>query len=274
MSGVFSHRDWAPTRFRRFIRNYASSTGPAEVLTDAGYAFVKALGNREGPHVLACEWIATSLADWIGLQTFDYSILRVGPDDEILLGHGVNASPGPAFATRSEKGMPWSGHANDLKCLENPDDIAGLVLFDTWTRNCDRHHPESSRRRPNYDNVFLSQESCSPGRFTLKAMDHSHCFTCGGDLTPRVAQIDVVQDNRIYGLFPEFRDWITEPLAREWVRRLRGLDRETAECIVEAIPEEWEVPAPTRAALTTFIVDRAWFVTETFIASVEATCDW
>ena len=43
--------------------------------TDAGKGYLKALGGPEGPHTLACEWVATQLARWFGLSTFDFAIL-------------------------------------------------------------------------------------------------------------------------------------------------------------------------------------------------------
>ncbi len=68
---------WQPTEIRRFVRSVPSSTGVAVVISDAGEGYLKAIGNPEGEHVLACEWVATHLARWFGLPTFDFTLIEV-----------------------------------------------------------------------------------------------------------------------------------------------------------------------------------------------------
>jgi hypothetical protein len=180
---------WQPTCVLRFEKPLDTSMGTARIVTDAGKAYLKALGNPQGPHGLACEWVGTQLARWLGLRTFDFALLTLDELDEIPFLRGGHAQPGPAFVTRAEKGHTWGGAPEELKAVENCDDVARLVVFDTWTLNCDRHPPNLSERKPNYDNVFLSEEGAARGRFRLVAMDHTHCFTCGRDLTKRLASI-------------------------------------------------------------------------------------
>ena len=58
-------------------------------------------------------------------------------------------------------------------------------MFDTWLLNCDRFsfptRNPPTKPRINRNNVFLSEEA-PDGKFVLKAMDHTHCFTCGKNL--------------------------------------------------------------------------------------------
>jgi len=175
-----SSRNWRPTTIRRFIRPFPTSACTALVETDAGPGYLKALGNPEGPHVLACEWVGTQLAKWFDLPTFDFSLITVAVEDEIPFAKGGLAEPGPAFITRAESGEPWSAHESQLKRIANPEDIARLVVFDTWTLNCDRYQPPpegvAGRARVNWNNVFLSGEAPA-GQLLLKAIDHTHCFT-------------------------------------------------------------------------------------------------
>ena len=126
---------WKPTTIRRFVKAIKSSACTALVETDAGSGYLKALGGPEGPHILACEWVATHLAKWFGLSTFDCAIIEVAAQDEILFHNGSIAQVGPAFITRGESGEPWSGKEKQLKRLINPQDISRLVVFDTWTLN-------------------------------------------------------------------------------------------------------------------------------------------
>ena len=100
---------WQPTEILRFIRNFDTGTEAVLVLTDAGEGYLKARGNVGGEHCLACEWVATHLARWFKLPTFDYALIEVTDLDEIPLFRGGHAQPGPAFITRAESGEPWSG---------------------------------------------------------------------------------------------------------------------------------------------------------------------
>ena len=154
------------------------------------------------------------LADWLGLPTLDFCLIEVTADDEIPLYGGGIASPGPAFISRAEPGMNWGGTSVELETVDNRRDISGLVVLDTWLRNCDRYNPGGERM--NRDNVFFVQYPGGKKRVLLKAMDFTHAFTCGRALTRRLGFIENVRDERIYGLFPEFPGY----LSREEVGRL------------------------------------------------------
>lgn len=253
---------WRPTAFRRFAEAIESSTGVARIMTDAGEAFIKALGNREGPHALAREWIGTSLAEWFGLSTFEFAILTVTPDDEIPLGHKCFAKPGPAFATKAVRGFAWGGDERHLKRLENPGDITRLVVFDTWVLNVDRHPPRELKRKPNYDNVFLTAEGARPGHLRLIAMDFSHCLLGEQDLDRNIAGIQHVKDDRIYGLFPEFGTLLDDEVLSDALARLKALDKTTVASVVERIPEAWEVPRERRESIGEFLLSRSRYLAE------------
>ena len=243
-------------------------------MTDAGRAYIKALGNRQGPHALACEWVGTQLARWFGLPTFDFAILTLDDTDEIPFHRGGVAQPGPAFVSRAETGHGWGGSPEELNLLDNPEDVARLVVFDTWTLNCDRHPPDPATRKPNYDNVFLSEGEADAGRFRLVAMDHTHCFTCGRDLTQPVATIDRIKDERLYGLFPGFVPAVRErrEVVAEAAERLRTFEAETCTSIVASIPAEWQVRSDARTGLCDLICQRAGFVADNVVDWLAPTC--
>src|SRR5687768_3138982 len=101
----------------RFEEAFDTSVGTSIVVTDAGKAYLKAMGNRGGPHALASEWVGTRLADWFALPTFDYALLTLEEDDEIPLPRGHRATPGPAFVTRQHSGNTWGGDSASLGTL-------------------------------------------------------------------------------------------------------------------------------------------------------------
>lgn len=166
---------WQPTEVTRFVDHLDSGAGTLIVETDAGLAYMKALGNPDGPHALAKDFLGTSLAAFLGLPTFDFAIIEVTNIDELPFFRGGNAEPGPAFVTREEDGMTWGNDRNLLSHIDNLEVISGLVVLDTWLRNTDRFSTQPSRI--NWDNVFFSTESDSG--LSLRAMDFSHliCFS-------------------------------------------------------------------------------------------------
>lgn len=62
---------WNPKLIRRVASVFPSGTSVVEAVTDAGAGYVKFLGNPEGPHVLATEYVGTRLASEMGLPTLD-----------------------------------------------------------------------------------------------------------------------------------------------------------------------------------------------------------
>ncbi len=249
---------WKPTEILRFIRNFDTGTQAALVLTDAGEGYLKAMGNRGGEHCLACEWVATHLARWFKLPTFEFALLEVTDLDEIPLFGGGHAQTGPCFITRAESGEPWGGKGIQLGRLINPLDISRLVVFDTWVLNCDRFSP-NPQRKPNYNNVFLSAEA-PEGHLLLKAMDHTHAFACGRDLTPRLANIDQIKEANVFGLFPEFVPRLNQDAFHQALDDLAYIPRQFVEEIVSSVPREWDVSREARSALTELIIRRALFL--------------
>lgn len=248
---------WQPTCISQFVEARKSSTMVVIVETDAGPGFLKAMGNPEGEHALACDWVGTQLAKWFGLSTLEQAIVEFDGIPEITLFDGNLAVEGPALVTRAIKGDSWSGERRQLGRLQNPDDISRLVVFDTWILNRDRH----SANRQNRDNVFLSAES---QQLELLAIDHTHCFgTSGGELTERVAHIGNCRDRAVYGLFPEFKRFLSKDVVSKAVEQLGRIDESTVKGIVADIPGRWHVPERAKAALVGLVLQRAAYVAET-----------
>jgi hypothetical protein len=261
---------WQPTMYLRFEEALDTSMGTARIVTDAGAVYIKALGNRQGPHPLACEWVATHLADWFGLAILECALMTIDAGvDEIPFLRGGNAASGTAFVTHAIQGHTWGGTAEELAKLANPDAVSRLVIFDTWTRNCDRHPPDLTQRRPNYDNVFLTDlTDADSGRQKLMAIDHTHCFTCGRDLDDKIANVAWVKDDRLYGMFPGFVPHVRQTDVEAGIARLRELKESFVAGIVATIPRDWEVEDTARKALTELICRRAEFVADIVLAQI------
>ena len=255
---------WKPTKIRRVIEALPTGSEVVQVETDAGRAFAKFLGGKEGPHVLACELVGTRLAMLMGLPVLDSQLLHYPGLPEITLSSGAKAQPGTAWLTRRVDGFVWGGQADDLKYLANPADLATLVLLDQWTRNCDRYRPEP--RRVNRNNVFFMREGAPEGRFVLMAMDHTHILTCGGPLKHDLARIDLVRDDMAFGLFPEFVDHMKRPYAVAAVNAMMAIPAEAIEKVIRSIPADWQVDSPVRAALVDFLLQRRSWLANDFVS--------
>ena len=266
---------WLPTRLLEVAGSVDTSTGATEVMTDAGRAYIKPLGNRQGPHVLATDWVGTHLAKWFGLSTFDIAILQLDAEDDFDLPRGAKAKSGPAFASRALPGAPWGKSGLQLDVIVNPEDITRLIVFDTWTLNCDRHHHDLRVRKPNPDNVFLSSEGVDPGKRRLIAMDHGLCFIRSGeDLTARLAHLEKVRDDHVYGLFPEFLGRLRQDTIEESCNRLQGMNDEVATAIVGTVPREWDVSSEVRQAWIELIHRRAHFVADNVETWIDKAVPW
>lgn len=231
-----------------------------EITTDAGSAFVKCLGNPEGPHALACEWLGTRVAELMGIPTLDFAVLTLTDEDTPFT--GGREEPGPAFATRAEDGFPWAGDEATLQNLSNPEDVPKLVVLDTYLRNWDRHSPNGTRL--NKDNVFLSQARAPEGQFCLLAMDHSHAISHGRAIGRDLEHIGVIKDERIYGLFDAFLPFLTKKATRAAVDAVGNITTAQINDLVAELPRAWEVDATAAQFLRTFLTGRRAYLRETF----------
>lgn len=264
--------NWNPRFYKRFVKSQDTNRKASEIETDVGYGYVKPMFKSRGHHPLACELLGTMLANWFGLPTFDFAILKLQEEDEIPLGRDGSemAISGPAFITRKVEGDQWDGSSKSLDKVENTDTIASLVVFDTWTCNWDRCPPDGDRRHMNFGNVFLTSEKASPNKWRLLAIDHTECFSNGHDLSPKIKCIDKVKDRKIYGLFEPFKDYIHRERIESAAQRLGEVDKGVINGYVDLIPDEWDVDMKTRAALAEFICSRAAFLAENIVQTLSS----
>src|SRR5260370_25512573 len=236
---------WQPRTILRFVQSIPTSTNVVRVDTDAGEGFLKAMGNPEGSNVLACELVGPLWAGWLGLPTLRHALVSVTPDDEIPLAGGGLAAPGPAFITKAENGFPWGGDEEALRRISNPHDISRLVVLDTWIRNCDRYRPDPNLR-VNVDNVFLVWQTGLERGLVLKAIDQTHAFTCGRELTARISQLDAISDTTVVGCFPEFESFLDREHVRAATLSLAQMDGAQAREFVARGPAQRQVAPPER----------------------------
>lgn len=261
---------WEPSYIIRPIESKCSGSEVVLVKTDCCQGYGKFLGNKASPHVLACEFLGTRMAMHLGLPTFEHGIVNYDGIAEIELESGRKAEEGPAWVTRREIGDEWSGDITDLSEISNREDVAKLVVLDTWLLNCDRFF---KGRGPAYRNVFFARRSEKKPYFTLLAMDHTHCFTCGSEITKHLGHIDSIQSDEIYGLFPAFRDFMLWTELDSACKSLSLITDNVIRSEIDTLPSEWEIDKDLRQTLFNFITRRRDYVAEGLVSRIFSNLD-
>jgi len=280
-------REFLPSRIKRHERTLGTSTRPSIVMTDAGRGYVKARGNPEGDAALVCEWIGTELAGLLAIHTLDHAVVQVVPADvelpvDVDAGQPWASRPkalaGPAFITRSIRATGWDGSERALRAIENPDDFSRLVVLDTWVLNRDRHprrppHPDRPLRQPNYDNVLLQRRgSARSPRWRLVAMDFTHILDSqAGELRARYS-IDLIQDDGVYGLFPQFESRLYVAVLLATLRHIDQVctQRQPLLDVLARVPREWGLDETRQAALCEFLIQRGQYLARRFLPNLGA----
>lgn len=244
-----------PTEVQVELQLFPSSTRPAKVGTDVGQGFIKGIGNPAGDTALISELVAAELGTWFNLKIPPFAIIQNCEIAIPMINHHGNILP-PIFFSKAIEGMPRDGGSTFLERLSDKSDVAKLVVFDTWIRNCDRYIDGSA----NSDNLFYA--TATKGRkYDLVPIDHSHCFV---DIDfEELPNSEFIEDETIYGLYPEFCEYITSDYVAIAINKLRELDREFVKDCVNSIPVEWNMTTNCRNHLVDLICQRAEYVVNT-----------
>ncbi len=213
-------------------------------------------GTRGRSQAIAYDYVGTHLARHLGLVTFDAAVIFLEEAFEVPSRPEVAPVPGPAFITREAKGTCWGGGPDHIRKISNLPDLAGIVVLDTLIRNYDRFPPKETFYEANYDNLFLEQHG---SRQRAVAFDHTHCFV--DDLTAgNLASSETIEDEGVYGLFPEFVPLVTRAGMVAMCDRLAALDGAWVADLIASVPAEWDVSTSCRQMWSAHICARAQFV--------------
>ncbi|WEJ57877.1 HipA family kinase [Devosia sp. FJ2-5-3] len=240
------------------IETYPTSTLVSKVKTDAGIGYLKGIGNPAGTGTLACELVGSELAALIGLTIPPFAIVNV-EDIEIPLKLGSFVGLGPAFVSKEVRAEPATVGDSFVSRLAKPQDPALLVAFDTWIRNFDRCPPNDYLDpTPKRDNLLFAPVG---RKFDMIVLDHSHCFT-EGDIETDIDAIDV-NDDRIYGLFPEFMPSLNDAALNAAIHSLSEVKDSDITDVLASIPAQWGITGATRSKWADVIIKRRDRVCET-----------
>lgn len=245
---------WQPTKIQRVVRVLETSTKPLQVSTDAGLAIVKYLGNPAGAEALICEIVGCSAARLLGLKTPDFAVMAL-PSMNLPSHPMLQVQPGPAFCSRwEENATSLSPNSALLKKLRRPDDLAKLVVLDTWLRNKDRFAGEDCNpfEIVNYDNVLLKPDK---RMVELVVIDHSHALV-ETTLDDELGQA-WVEEQVVYGRFRQFDHFLNRKTLGLALADVKRIDETTLRQVCEGVPRAWGMTDGLSERIFTCMSERA-----------------
>lgn len=194
--------------------------GVGQTFTSDAHIYVKKPNGHPPPYDVANEYVCGELARMIRLP--------VPPGFIGLLPDGSHTYCSLGFNLKGEKAPPIiPGRA----AVSEPDLCTGVIIFDIWIANTDRHHKNIS---------YKAQRA--PHR--LQAIDHGHAlfgFWKPGELVDDLAIVGGPGRNRHCLL-----DWLpTADYVSKWVARIQALP---AEIIREVVMDSVSLGVPRHLA--------------------------
>jgi hypothetical protein len=201
--------------------------------SDNNLYVVKFSNNPQHVRVLANEWLATRLAEAVGLAVPSSEVIEVSDwliqhTEELtieLRGGAQRCRAGLHFASRWVGGL-MPGQTVDylpqeqLLEVRNLAEFAGILALDKWTCNINGRQAvfQKGRRDRRYNAIFI---------------DQGYCFHAGDWKFIDAHLGGVFAENTVYRGVTGWASF--EP----WLSRIENLAPETAWAIAENIPPEW-----------------------------------
>jgi hypothetical protein len=198
---------------------------------------VKFPNNPQGVRTLANELVSARLASLIGVPVPSCGIVEV-------TNSFVNAEPtlsgleaGLCFGSEYHKAVDVSG-PSEIWMASNREELAGIVLFDSWCNNVDRAH--------NPGNLILTA-----GEQRILAIDHGFCFGYQWD-----KHINEIGQPVSIICRSDFREFVALKHFDPFIERIKGVTEAELHHIVDQVPREWQVSCSERVALVKYVQSR------------------
>ena len=200
---------------------------------DGHYYVVKFRNNPQHERVLANEFLATRLAEGVGLPVPAAEVVEVPlwlvehtAELTIVLGsHAIQVEAGLQFGSRYVV-SPVEGQVLDylppemLERVRNLDTFAGILALDKWTCNADGRQAAFWRK--------LREK-----KYSASFIDQGYCFNAGEWTFPDFPLRGVYARNEVYARVSGWASF--EP----WLSRIEKLDDVWVWEVAQAIPPAW-----------------------------------
>lgn len=220
---------------------------------------VKYKNNPQGLRMLVNEWVASNLAQLLGLPSPGCSLIML--NEKLLEIENIFI---PGTTTKIQAGLSFGSHYIDnadnnptryqMAKLDNTDMIPGVIVMDTWIDN-----PDRDDRGGNFSNVIVSPSSVR-SKYTLYLIDlgkvGSSQWTVN-ELLKRINTFNLRGYNRL------FAQLIPGRLAfQPFLEVLESVSAEEVESVVSTVPDEWNLNQEEAATLVKFLKQRKNLVRE------------
>lgn len=214
-----------------FLYKLCGSSQPSIIQGSDGAFYVVKFNGFPGRQGLANEVVGTELIQSAGLPAPDWAAIEVS--DEFMDGNrglwfrnencSIRPLAGIHFGSRLVEApedqrtyqiipRSWIGR------IANRADFLGMLVLDLWANNCDRRQAVFLSGAKGLHACFIDNDFMFGGKF-------------GDDITcPRRA---MVHDLEVY------RALWNETTVRKWLRKINGIDENTIQQIIAAVPSEW-----------------------------------
>jgi len=212
--------------------------------SDQGYYVVKFQNNPQHRRILANEFLATRLAEQLGLPTTPVAIVNVSEElirwtEDLAIElprRRVPCAAGLQFGSRYP-GDPRHFAAfdflsdEDVRRVTNLSDFLGMLVFDKWTCNTDGRQTIFLQERPPRRRTVCDS---LPRPYRAVMIDQGFCFNAGEWNFPDAPLRGLYTRNLVYESVTGM-----ESFAR-WIERLEAnVTEETFAEIIAQLPPEW-----------------------------------
>ncbi|AIQ11962.1 HipA family kinase [Paenibacillus durus] len=207
---------------------------------------VKFINNRSGSGILANELIAYRLGKWLGLPIPPYRIIQITRDivDMFPVLKSMDIPAGLHLGSLYfEQGTTLLGEFNLALC-KNFHHAAGMIVFDHWINNWDRHTAESNL-------LYIPDER------KIQLIDHSDAF-----FGPYWDKEEFMEDSDrmdvfwgpLYERFVPFIDG-PDPFGH-YVSLVEQVSEKTVIQAVQGLPKQWNISREDVTGLIDFLMCR------------------
>lgn len=224
-----------------FFRPLGRGGSKAQLLgfNDGINRVVKFPNNPQGVRVLANELVSAGLASLIsvpvplcGIVEVTNSFVNVEP---MLSGFEA----GLCFGSEYHKAVDVSG-PSEIWMASNREELAGIVLFDSWCNNVDRAH--------NPGNLILTADGRGQ---RILAIDHGFCFGHQWD-----KYINEIGQPVSVICRSDFRQFVAQKHFEPFIERIKGIKEAELRDVIAEVPQEWNVSESERVALVKYVQSR------------------
>lgn len=232
-------------------------TNPYIVKCSDGKKYVaKFPGNPEGTRVLINEYVCAELAKLLELPIPNFKLINVQGIDKFKDSlPDINLINGTVFCSEFvDKSTSVPGYYVLTK-VSNRYDAIKILIFDVIIGNNDR----------NPGNLLINFRNNS-----LIMIDHSHVFVYQAVWNERNlseligGKIDLSKMNKFHfdNLSLCLNDINYKPVISEYIQRIRNIDDDEIECIINSIPSDWIITKDEKECLKEFLLDRLHRINE------------